>query len=796
MWKNYLKVSLRSFLRNKANFLLNITGLTAGVTACLLIASFIWHEFQYDKFYDKGDRIYRVNTDLIFPEQTLNLALSAGPVSPAMKEEIPGIVDFVRFARPQSSLLVENGADQRYEEEVLYADASVFAIFDFTMLTGDPNSALVAPYKVVLTESKARSMFQGFSPIGQSLSIGSQEYQVSGVVADPPQNTHLQFDMLLSFASWIAEHPSTPSNWSWTPFPTYVLLEKEVDPTKINNQLSAFLNRHYDAGENGMQMSLQLQAFNEVHFGQSRLGELQPVSKKSGLLFLSLIAGLILLLAVANYINLSLAAHTSRTREIGVRKTIGASASQVGLQYILEGVLLSFFSVILAVMITNFLLPIFGNWYGRDLHFDFHQLWIVGAIMLVFALTLGILSAAYPSIIAASLKPVNIFQGKGIGKTDRLKVRQAFTMGQFAISIGLLLGAMMVHRQLDFLANKDLGFEKEGKLVLDFGNMNALETSYETLKRELKTIPGVDGISFSSHVPAEGSHNVTAYVEKQDGEVVFGEMDLFLVDYDFLDLYGLNLVAGRYFSPEFSQDTAGALILSESAVEILGFQKPEDIIGLEYSQWEWQGRVIGVVEDFNYQSLHHEPGPITFQMQPDLFENMTLQLNESNISGTLQLVQNKWASTVPALPFNYQFLDDGLARQYVADQQLARMISLSSVLAILLACLGFIGLVAFTCRRLAKNIAIRKILGASERNIITGLLLDFGKPVVLAWFLAIGPTWWMLSNWLNTFAYRLPISPWLVIGSGVIVLSVVSLVVIWQSLSTVKANPVKYLSEE
>lgn len=796
MWKNYLKVSFRSFLRNKTNTLLHLTGLTVGVTACLLIASYVWHEFQYDRMHEQGEEIYRLNTDLIFPEQRLELALAAGPAGPAMKEEIPGIEEFVRFASPESSLLFEKDNRQAYEENVMYADGSIFSVFDFPFLEGNSETALNAPYQLVLTQSKAHNWFGKQSPIGESLQVGGREYQISGVIADPPQNAHLRFGVLLSFASWISEKPYTQTNWGWTPFPTYILLKKGVDYQTLNSQMETFLADHYDPGEGNMQMAIHLQPFESVHFGASRLGELQPVSKISGLWFLSLVAILILLLAVVNYINLSLAAQTRRTREIGVRKTIGASSTQIGFQYLTEGVLICFLAVGLATCLSAFLLPIFGTWYGRDLEFGSAQLLWVALLLLIFTLALGLSSAAYPAILAGKMKPVQILKGKGFGIKDNLKLRRGFTVFQFAISIGLLLGSMTIYRQLEYMVNKDLGFDKEGKVVLDFGNMEALSLSYETIKSELTSISGVQGVSFSSHVPAQRPHNVTAYLTKTDGQQVFGEMDLLMIDEAFFDLYDLQLVSGRLFSKEFSQDTAGALILTRSAVELLGFQRPEEVIGLEFSQWEWQGRVVGVVEDFNFHSLHQRPGPMTFQFQPDLFEKMTLELNSSDLSATLTQLEGKWSAMLPNLPFQYQFLDEGLEKQYLADRKLGRLIGVSSLLAIILALLGLVGLVAYTCRRQAKNMAIRRVFGATGGQLIRSLLLEFGKPIVLAWLLAIGPAWWLLDRWLDSFAYRLPIPIWLIMGSGLIILLLVSGVVLWQSRATVRANPVKFLGEE
>jgi len=488
MWKNYFKLSLRRLYKNKGFALLHIFGLTLGVTACMLISAYVWHEFQYDRFHEKGERIYRLNTDLQFSDQTLELALAAGPAAPALQEEIPGIRDFVRFANPGSPLLVEKGADVRYESSVFYVDSTLFSVFEFDLISGNETHALSGPYQMVLTESKARSWFGNTHPVGESLVVDGEKYEVTGVVADIPQNSHLQFDILLSFSSWVIDHPPTRTNWGWTPFPTYLLLEENVDPRAVADQLPVVLERHVPSENTDLKMALGLQPFEAIHFGPSRLGELAPVGNKSSLYFLSLVAMLILLLAVVNYVNLSLASYEGRSREIGVRKTIGASSTQIGLRYLSEGWVLSIASVGLALLFTIFLLPVFGDWFDRNLQFAGRQLLPIAVIVVAFAALLGLITAAYPSFVAASLKPVAIFRGKGLGNLGQVKIRKVFTIAQFAISIGLLIGAIAVFRQLNYVLHKDLGFDRSGKLVVEFGNTESLQVPYSVIKSKLSEV--------------------------------------------------------------------------------------------------------------------------------------------------------------------------------------------------------------------------------------------------------------------------------------------------------------------
>jgi putative ABC transport system permease protein len=797
MWQNHLKVALRKLIKNRAYTSLHLFGLTAGVTACLLIASYIWHEFQYDRNIENGKRIYRLNTDLIFPEETMNLALAAGPAAPAMQEELPGVESFVRFARPWSKLLVERQNEKRYEPGIFYADSSLFSVFGFELRSGDPATALAAPYKMVLTESKAGAWFGNTDPIGRQMTVDGREYQVSGVVADPGKDSHLQFDILLSFTSWISEHPPTTTNWSWTPFPTYVLLEEGVDPAVVNARLPEFLAQHLPQQNPSMEMQLHLQPFEAIHFEASRLGELQPVGNQKMLIFLATVALFILLLAVVNYTNLALATSIRQMREISVRKTIGATSTQIGTQYLSEGILLCLASIIAAAGATGLLLRPFGSWVDRSLIFQPDQFIVIGGLLFGFAILLGLLVAAYPALMAARLNPMALFRSGTAGMVGRnkLDLRRFFTVVQFTVSIALLIGAVVIWRQLQYLSHKDLGFDRTGKMVIDFGNAEALDRPFPTVKAELLRIPGVEGVSFSSHVPAQAPHNVTAQVQTVDGQQKSAEMDLFLVDNDFIDLYGLEVIAGRKFTSEFAQDTSGALILSRSAVETLGFTDPEDIIGLHFAQWDWEGRVVGVVEDINYQSLHQKPGPITFQVHPELFEKITVQLNTSDLSATLAQLQDHWTDIAGHLPFQYSFLDEGLASQYLTDQRLGRMISLSSGLALLLACLGLIGMVAYTCRQRAKSIAIRKVFGATVRRIIIQLIEEFSRPVAIAWLLAIGPAYWYLSRWLDTFAYQQEISWWLLPASGLVVIILVALLVAFLSFRTARANPVGWLRE-
>jgi putative ABC transport system permease protein len=796
MFYHYFKTAWRSLWRSKSYTLLHLLGLTTGIAACLLITSYVWNEYNYERFHEKGDRIVRLNTELIQPNQRLPLALAAGPAAPALMEDFPVVESFARLAVPWSKLLVRRDDFRQYETDILYADSTFFDLFDFPLLAGSSVDALAGPNRVVLSERKAQVYFGRRDPIGAQLMIDGVPFEVTGVVKNPARNSHLQFDFLLSFASWIAKYPTTPTNWTWTNFPTYLLLSEPEAAGPLEVQLEGFLKRRAPEEQSGFRQVLSLEPLHAIHFGAARLGDLQPRGNRNALWFLSLAALFILTLAIANYVNLSTALYIGRVREIGVRKTVGASRSQVAGQFMAEGLMLCSAAVSLATVVAAVLLPAFGNWLDRDLSLMAAGTPDVVLFLLVITLVVGFAAAFYPSQMASRLRPVHLFQKREMKSLDKGSFRRGLTTLQFVISIGLLLGTVVLWRQLNFLNQKDLGFAKTGKVVLEFGNTNALEHSFLTVKENLMKVPGVTGITFSSHVPGETPHGLATQITQRNGRELSAEMGLFLVDFDFLNEYQIPLIAGRAFNPAITQDTAGALILNRSAMELLGFSSPEEVLGLEFAQWGRQGRVIGVVEDFIFESMHQNVGPASFQINTALFEKATIQLESNDLPGTISRLEGKWKALAGHLPFEYYFLEDYLAGQYAEDARQAQLVSLFTGLAILLACLGLIGLIAFTCRQQAKAIAIRKVFGASVADILWLLNRGFLHPVLIGWILALPITYWILQRWLNTFAYRIELAWWppLLVGLGMGLL--VAIVVSWQSYATASANPVRYLKEE
>lgn len=795
MITNYLLVAFRSFKKNRSYFLTHLVGLVAGIVSCSLIAFYLLDEYTYDQFHQKGERIYRLNTDLIFPDNQLNLALAPGPAAPTMAEKLPEIESFVRLARPGGKMLFKKEAVLSFEENLYYADSSFFEVFDFPLQTGEASSVLSRPYTLVISEEKAHFYFGQNDPIGESLVINDQPFQITGILGAIPKNSQLSFDFLLSFNSWTTDKPFTNSNWTWTNFPTYLLLKPGANPASLSSKFEDFLKSNIPPDQNSLNLSMNIEPFLGIHFSPARLGDLKPNANSKYLFFLSLTAIFILLLAVFNYVNLSIAMYTGRTRDIGVRKTLGAGNNQIAFQYLTESFLLCFTAVLFSVVFIHLILPFFGRLLDRA--FSWEMIGVSMLLILSIAVpgVLSLLTGAYPAFIMSRLQPIDSLQSKGFLNLGKAGIRRMLNVVQFTMSIGLIISSLVVWQQLNYLMEKDLGFDKENKLVVNFGESAALKIPDPVLKQELLRLPEVESVAFSSHIPSEMPHGILAQIDLGDGQNHEAEISVNLIDFDFIDLYGLEVVAGRKFSPEFRQDTAGALILNRTAVQLLGFSSPEDVIGKEVVQWPRNGSVVGVVEDFNFTSLHSEAGALAFQISPALFEKLTIKYKNGHLPTTLGNIEKGWNNVVAHLPFEYSFLDDRLALQYENDRRFALIFLVFTSLAILLACLGLIGLVAYTCQQKSKSIAIRKVFGAQTSQIIWALFRPFSWPVLLGWILAILPVYWLLDNWLDDFAYRISIQFSWILLTGIFIIGLTYLVVSWRSWSTANANPVNFLKE-
>lgn len=795
MIKHYILTAWRSLKKNRLYSVIHLLGLALALTTCLLLTAYIAHEFSYDSFNTNGERLYRVNTDLNLPDQQLALSLTSGLVGPNLKNDFPAVQGFVRVSQPWSDLSFRRGEQAHFEQNILYVDSSFFSLFDFQLVNGNPQTVLRNPNQVVLTERLAQKYFGNQNPINQTITIDNQVYTVTGMAANPPDRSHIDFDALISYANWIQQHPPTEENWGWTPATTYVLLNNAASAAAVEKKIPSWLISKIPADQYPETIALNLEPFQSIHFGIPRLGEFKAKGNKKQLLLLGLTGIFILLMAIFNYINLATAVYANRIKEIGVRKTFGASKQQITWQFLSESILLCSIAVLVAMFLSSSLLPFFSEQVNKTLELDFLSPLNIGIALLVTVLIIGPLAGFYPSFVVSKLQAASIFQNRSNTGVGRLTLRQVLTGLQFIISIGLILCTLVVWRQHHFLTNQSLGFAQDHKMVVKLGAVQNLKASPEAIKQELLKLPEVQGVTFSSHIPSENPHGVGTRITKTDGTGVESESELNLVDYDFLGLYGLKIIAGRGFDPSFA-DSAAALIVNETAAKQFGFSNPEDIIGRDFTQWEGQGKVIGVVADFNQHSLHAKVSPVTFQINPSRFEKMTIQYQANNLSVLASKLEKTWHGIAGNMPFDYSFLDERLALQYDAEQRFSNIFISFTLLAVFIACLGLYGLTAIAVTRRTKEIGIRKVLGANVVNIVSLLSKEFLYLVLAAAALAFPIAWWAMNRWLEDFAYRISITWWMFALAGLSALSIALITVSFQAIRAAVANPVESLRSE
>ncbi|HMQ60481.1 MAG TPA: ABC transporter permease [Flavilitoribacter sp.] len=799
MIRHYFLAAWRSLVKNRTFTLIHLFGLTLALTTCMLLGVYLMNEFRFDHFHSKADRICRLNVDLIMPGQQLELALASGAMAPAMAADFPEVENFVRLAMPGRDLTVRQGNLAYFEKNILYADSTFFDLFDFELLEGDAKKALGRPDQVVITKKLAAKYFGDADPIGAELTIEGHPYTVSGMAADPPGNSQIGFDALISWATWARERPPAETNWGWTSAPTYILLAENTDYKAVNEKLAGWLKTRMPEEQQGEEMKLSLEFLLAIHFNPPLLGELKPKGNRKQLLLLSLTGVFILFMALFNYVNLATALYAGRTREIGVRKTFGARGRQISAQFLSESTLLAAASIACSVLAAKLMLPWFGRLTGHELTLDFLSPAGFGLVLSGALLLIGLLAGAYPSVVVSRWTLIRLFHGDRV-EMGGITLRRLLTGTQFIISIGLAISTFVIWRQYAFLNRQGLGFDREEKMVINFGGTTQLPLSVDALKTELQKIPGVRSVTFSSHVPTEYAHGVYTAVQDINGEERSAEMELTLADAGFLNVYGLDLIAGRNFSGELATDTTSSLILNETAVQQLGFAAPEDIIGRRFRQWDWSGTVIGVVRDYHQHSLRDRISPVTFQMHPDLFEKVTVQYKAANLPAFVQQVQQSWTAATAGLPFQFTFMDERLALQYDAERRFSSIFTAFTLLAVFISCIGLFGLTAIAVSRRVREIGIRKVLGATPGSIVALFSRDFIRLVLIAVIVAAPPAWYFTQNWLRDFAYRIDLPVWsfalIALGAGAIAGLITLATVGLQGIAAAHANPVDSLKNE
>ena len=799
MLHNYLSVALRNLRRHPAYSLINISGLAIGMATCILILMYIQDELGYDRYHPHAERVYRIVDDIESGGQTNQTAGTPTGWGPALKRDFPEIELLVRMRGTESAWLVDLGNTIYYERKVIWAEPELFEMFSMPLVLGDSATALSEPYSMVISEDLAYKYFGAEDPIGKAVNLDNRwDFMVAGVMRNLPTNSHMRPDMLVSYSTMNVIGSWDLDDWEYhRNLFTYIRLRENVSPDEFEAKLPAFLERH--AGdqyrEAGISLRPSLQPLVDIHLYSNRESEHEPNGDIRYVALFMVIAFLILIIACINFINLATARSEMRAREVGVRKVLGANRLQLIRQFLGESVLMAGIAAIVAVILVQLVLPAVNEIAGKQLALPLAD-WRVLAVLALGTTAIGLAAGSYPAAYLSGFLPAVVMKGSPETGNKGLGMRQVLVVVQFSMSIFLLVSTAIIYDQLEYIQTKRLGFDKEHVMVVPItGSPQQVNTP--VLRRRLSELPGVVGTSTTTGVP--GMRILPILEVRPEG--MRPEDHLMMatlhVDEHFLDVMGIDVVAGRNFSSDWSTDTTSAYLLNETAVRNLGWGSPIDAIGRQFQRLSWErapGRVIGVVEDFHLRTIHEEIEPAVITTSPyHVF--ILIRIVPEGISETIGRIEEVWNDVDSRYPLEYTFLDEDFDALYRTDRQLGEIFAVFAFLAIFVACLGLLGLASFSIQQRTREIGIRKVVGSSVSGIVVLLSKDFMKYVLWANVIAWPLAYFVMSNWLQNYAYNAEIRyAWFVAG-GMLALVIAWLTIGAHAVAASRRNPVNALRQ-
>ena len=807
MLRSYLKIAFRNMAKHKVISFINLFGLTVGVTCCLLILTYIIHEVSYDKYNSKADRIYRVtrsfnNKDGI---TSLHLGAVAPPFGPLLKNEFPDIEKVTRIF-PVGSMPTRYEEKIFTEKDIYFADDNLFSIFDVNFIKGDPRTALSEPYSVILTEDIAKRYFDGADPINKVIRLNNQfNFKVTGVFKPFPDAAHLHPRLMLSFASLndtaIYGEKGLRTNWGNNAFFTYLLVPPHYPVKNIEARFPAFLDKYMPGANASYQPSkftrLFLQKLTDIHLTSHLDEEMEENGDIKRVYIFSAIALFILLIACINYMNLSTARSALRAKEIGIRKTAGALRREIILQFLSESVMITAMATLLAIALTWLTLPLLNAVTGLSLSIRYIFIPLVIIFLVLTPFVVGIISGIYPALFMSSFQPVKVLKGLFKVGSGNISFRKVLVVTQFAISIILIICTAIVFQQLHYMQDKSLGFDKER--IVTILNDDGLNKNYDAFRNELRNSTYIKDIGRSSRIPSGRLLDENgASTESGDSlRPVNADIKYVSADYDFIPTYGMKILAGRNFSRAYGTDST-SFVLNAAAARVLGLQQPAQAVGRKFQYGDLKGRVVGVLDDFHFESMHQQIVPLVLVMAPPGssgfgYNWISVKIAGNNIAGAISHIERTWTKYLPRTPFEYTFLDDKFDQLYKSEQRQGTLFTSFSSIAIFIACLGLLGLSAFAISQRTKEIGIRKVLGASISSIVTMLSRDFLKLVAIAAVIAFPIAWYAMHNWLTDFAYRISIQWWIFLVAGALASAVALITIGLQAIKAASSPPVKSL---
>ncbi|MBD2699241.1 ABC transporter permease [Spirosoma sp. BT702] len=817
MLTNYLKIAWRNLLRQKAFSLINIIGLTVGLTCCFLILLFVRHELSYDTFQQKADRIYRVTYLPKFAGVEQPLALTPPPPSLLLPANFSEIETSARLFQSRTTLEVTNrqAGDQtiKYDEErFFFGDPSLLNIFTFHFRQGNPATALRDKFTVVITDEIATKYFGQQNPLGKTLLYeGRYPLRVTGVVDAFPDNSHIHIDLLANYDTMFATESETvrqnlPQNWVISHGYTYVLLRPGKSPETVNARFPRFLLT-YANKQFAKDIVYKLEPMRDFHLRSDAQVPPEPAGSITYLYVFIGIALMTLLIACINFVNLSTARSLKRAKEVGIRKVLGSEKQQLIAQFLGESLLLSVIALAFSFVFIGLLLPILNNLTGK--HLTIRYLFSDGSLFVGFiaiALLTGLLSGSYPAFFVSQFQPIATLKGSFVGgKAKGGAIRQVLLGVQFVASIALIIGTVVAFQQLRYMQNQSLGFDKDLIITANTRNeriTNVFADRNDSTYQRLRTFreillknPQIQQVTLSTRQMGEGAvrRNVVPEGHKPEDNLFIGAMG---VDHNFAQTYGLKFVAGRDFSETYPTDRTSAFLINETGVKQFGWKSPAEAIGKSVNLEGKEGKIVGVLHDFHNQSLQNPIASMMLTIDQPRLSLFSIKIQAQNKAETLKFIQQEWDRYFPEKGFSYQFVDQRLAQLYEREQRLSRLISYFAILTVLISCLGLYGLVSLVTQQKTKEIGIRKVLGASVSSIVGLLSKDFVVLVLIALIIASPLAWWAMNKWLEGFAFKINIEWWMFALAGLLTVLVALLTVSFQSIKAALVNPVKSLRSE
>jgi putative ABC transport system permease protein len=806
MVRSYVKIAFRNLLKQRVSTMINILGLSLGMAASLIILNYLYFERSYDKLHKNADRIFRVPMEVTEKGGVAQtFAFTYPPVATAMMKDYPEVENAVRWRGQGSSIKVGN---QVYLEPgmIYFVDRSVFDVFSFPFVHGDAQTALKELNDLVLTEAIAHKLFGSKDPIGQNINFQNEDYVVKAVLKDLPENSHLRFGILLNFDKYIqiteSQGGRIRDNWGWSDFYTYVLLKPSADVNKLRAKMPAFAERYKgeDMKATSYTMQFHLQPLKEIHLKSHYDYEFAGNGNFKYLSFLAITGLLILIIAWINYINMATARALDRSKEIGIRKVVGALRRQLIGQFLIESLLVNLFAILLGLLIFQFSLPFFRELVGKKIPGLSFENWVFWASLAGVFIIGSVLTGFYPAFVISSFRPIQTLKTAALTESRKLGnnlLRKILVVGQFSASIVLVAVILGLNYQMRYMSKQDLKVNIDQTLVIQEtmprDSLGLLKV--KAYLQELEKFPSILKSCASTDIPGKEVGSSTAFWRK--GTQNEKRCRTFGVDENFLDNFGLKIISGRQFRDNFAIDAAQQnIIINETAARLIGFENPEKAIGQIVTHADGDLNIIGVIKDYHQESLREDFDPIVFYASADDWNYYSLKVNTANVQQIVQHVEHTWKSYFPGNPINYFFLDEFYNEQYRVDRQFNIILWCFTVLVIVVACLGLLGLSAFILSKRAKEISIRKVLGANLGQILSLVTLEYFQLILLAGTIAIPVAYVLMQQWLKSYVFRIQIGWWFFVLPILVVVLIAGTTVGWQSIRAALANPVKSLRSE